>query len=132
IAPWAPEAHCAPTSRRTCARCRGSRAAREPSIPEIVTFARGRSCPQSDAPRKPAQRAAGVCGTMRLRMPTGAVLVKCYRAAQAIAIAGLMLALAVVAPVASGAVGRARVAARPPMGWDSWGSLGCGVKESDV
>ena len=69
---------------------------------------------------------------MRLRMPTGAVLVKCYRAAQAIAIAGLMLALAVVAPVASGAVGRARVAARPPMGWDSWGSLGCGVKESDV
>ncbi len=65
-------------------------------------------------------------------MRTGAVLLKRYRMAQAMTVAGLALALLVGAPGARGAVRRVRVAATPPMGWDSWGSLGCGVNESDV
>lgn len=57
---------------------------------------------------------------------------KGYRLQQAVAIVGLALALAVLAPGASAAARKLRVAATPPMGWDSWGSFGCGVTESEV
>ncbi len=69
---------------------------------------------------------------MRARMRSGVRVVRCYRGAQAAAIVGLALALAVMTPSARGAARKIRVAETPPMGWDSWGLFGCGVTEADV
>jgi alpha-galactosidase len=45
---------------------------------------------------------------------------------------GVVLVVAALLPPSAGAARRVRVAATPPMGWDSWDSFGCGVTESDV